>query len=153
MEGTQGAIVIPSWVWNSGPGLYPYRDTWIVIGVCQSTLHVFCVLGEGFGLCPLLQKCGVLGPLLQAMYSYKLCPYFWQEVKHVFNGCLALPGVVPCHNFSLWSPWLGIQCTAGGESAVESVDFKIASLLFACCRNPENGEMDGRLMDFVCGRT
>lgn len=45
------AIVIPSCVWNSGPGHYPYRDTGIVIGECQSTLHVFCVLGEGFRLC------------------------------------------------------------------------------------------------------
>lgn len=41
------------------------------------------------------------------------------------------------------------QSTAGGEDIVEFVDFKIASLLFACCRNPDNGGMDGLLMDFA----
>jgi len=41
-------VRIPSRSWNRGPALYPRKTTGGVLGVCQTSVHVLCGLGEGF---------------------------------------------------------------------------------------------------------
>ncbi|KAK9542007.1 hypothetical protein VZT92_002011 [Zoarces viviparus] len=49
---SRGAVRIPSRLWNSGLALYPRKTTGGVLGVCPTSLHVLCGLGEGFQQSP-----------------------------------------------------------------------------------------------------
>ena len=51
---------ILSWPWNTGPALYPPRGARGFMGVCPTSPHVFCELGEGIRPCP-LRSPGVRG--------------------------------------------------------------------------------------------
>lgn len=101
----------------------------------------------------LLQKYGVQG------HCYKPCSLSKTRVKAVsvflagsqtcFQRMFDSAGSCPLSQFLFVISMIRTQSTAGGEDTVEFVDFKIASLLFACCRNPDNGRMDGLLMVFA----
>ncbi|KAK3526897.1 hypothetical protein QTP86_003592 [Hemibagrus guttatus] len=41
-----------SWSWNTGPALYPPQGARGFVGVCPTSPHVFCGLGEGIQPCP-----------------------------------------------------------------------------------------------------
>lgn len=66
-----------------------------------------------------------------------------------FQRMFGSAGGCPLSQFLFVISMIRTQSTAGGEDIVEFVDFKIASLLFACCHNPDNGGVDGLLMDFA----
>ncbi|TWW74534.1 hypothetical protein D4764_14G0005370, partial [Takifugu flavidus] len=48
-----GVIWFSSWTWNGGPALHPQQGLRGCMGVCPTSSHVFCGLGEGIRLCPL----------------------------------------------------------------------------------------------------
>ncbi|TWW64993.1 hypothetical protein D4764_22G0006400 [Takifugu flavidus] len=70
-----------SWAWNSGPALHPQQGLRGCMGVCPTSPHVFCGLGEGIRPCPsggpvggVLREYGVSGPLIRAVRSlYDRC--------------------------------------------------------------------------------
>ncbi|KAI3372225.1 hypothetical protein L3Q82_022666 [Scortum barcoo] len=41
-----------SWLWNSGPALYPPQGAGGFMGVCPTSPHVLCGSGEGIRPCP-----------------------------------------------------------------------------------------------------
>ena len=45
-----GTIRLSSWPWNTGPALYPPQGAQGFMGVCLTSPHVFCGLGEGIQL-------------------------------------------------------------------------------------------------------
>ncbi|TWW77405.1 hypothetical protein D4764_12G0007950 [Takifugu flavidus] len=66
-----------SWAWNSGPALHPQQGLRGCMGVCPTSPHVFCGLGEGIRPCPSGDPVGVLreyGVLIRAIRSlYDRC--------------------------------------------------------------------------------
>ncbi len=50
-SGPGGAMWIPFRPWNSGPALYPRSAAGGIMGVCPSSVHLFCRLEEGLQLC------------------------------------------------------------------------------------------------------
>lgn len=61
-----------SWSWNTGPALYHPQGAQRLMGICPTSLYVFCGLGEGV---PQrhhvgdVWECGIGGPLLRAVRS------------------------------------------------------------------------------------
>uniref|UniRef100_A0A3Q2DHH3 Beta-arrestin-1 n=1 Tax=Cyprinodon variegatus TaxID=28743 RepID=A0A3Q2DHH3_CYPVA len=47
-----GAVSFLSWPWNTGSALHPHQDSGGCMGVCPTSLHVFCGSGEGIQPCP-----------------------------------------------------------------------------------------------------
>ena len=73
-----GTMQFSSWPWNTGPALYPPQGARGFMGVCPTSPHVFCGLGEGIRPCPfgilweVLWEYGVGGPLPRAVQSRSL---------------------------------------------------------------------------------
>jgi len=91
-----------SWPWNNGPALYPCRVVAGGMGVCPSSLHALCGLGEGLRPCPLgnpvggtagIWATGAVGTCHSVLVQpkWELCPYYRHKVKHVLSGCWTLP--------------------------------------------------------------
>uniref|UniRef100_A0A3Q0T271 Immunoglobulin C1-set domain-containing protein n=1 Tax=Amphilophus citrinellus TaxID=61819 RepID=A0A3Q0T271_AMPCI len=47
-----GTMWFSSWSGNTGPALYPLKEIRVCVGVCPTSLHVLCGLGEGIQPCP-----------------------------------------------------------------------------------------------------
>ena len=86
-----------SWPWNTGPALYLLQGAQGFKGVCPTSPHVFCELGEGIRPCPL-----------------------W----HSARGALGVRGRRPsalCHQFCslfLWTGFLGAVRGRRGSGSV-----------------------------------
>lgn len=98
---------------------------------------------EAWGPSPLLQA--ILSPCDQSESRV----HIFGRKSNMFWRMFGSAGGFPLSQFLLVISMIRTQSTAGGEDTVEFVDIKIASLLFACCRNPEKGGTDGLLMDFA----
>ena len=77
-----------SWLWNTGPALSPLQGAQGFMGVCPTSPHVLCGLGEGIQLCP-------------SWHSVGGAPGLWGKG----------PSAALCHQFfslSLWTVFLSV---------------------------------------------
>lgn len=120
-------------------------------------LYMSCIHAEDLALCHSPEGAAAEAwgpsPLLQAILSpcdqSESRVHIFGRKSNMFWRMFGSAGGFPLSQFLLVISMIRTQSTAGGEDTVEFVDIKIASLLFACCRNPEKGGTDGLLMDFA----
>ncbi|KAK3526284.1 hypothetical protein QTP70_022683 [Hemibagrus guttatus] len=142
-----------SWSWNTGPALYPPQGARGFVGVCPTSPHVFCGLGEGIRPCPLWHSVG--GAL--GVREFLGAARGWRELLQMMLSCWLLQawtysmhwGVLQCEaagirvstskSEAMVLDWKKVACTlqVGGEFLPQVEELKYLWVLFT-----SEGRMD-----------